>query len=205
MSYKVVGLYDYRSDAKAVKEQLENAGFTNVDYSKNEKREDYTTDDQFNYAYREDDNSGAFWDWMTEDEKDEATRLRNRDRYSRVASRCDVITVHVDTSEEATRAQQIMDEAGAVDPYEYDTTYTEFNRKYNEPTYNRTKAIDDYDQYRDDWRTRDVGTERERNRSRIIDRDLQDDRRLRNDRNYERRAYTDELRGDNDYRTSFFD
>ena len=142
---------------------------------------------------------------MTEDETDETVRQGNRDRYSRIASRCDVITAHVDTAEEATRAQQIMDEAGAVDPYEYDTTYTEFNRKYKEPTYNRTKAVEDYDQYRSDWNTRDAETSRERHRNRIIDRDLQDDRRLRNERSYERRAYSDDLRGDNQYRTSFFD
>ena len=133
---------------------------------------------------------------MAEDETDETVRTANRDRYSRVASRCNVVTAHVDTAEEATREQQIMDEAGAVDPYEYDTTYTDFNRKYTKPTYNRSKAIENYDQYRGDWRSRDAETSRERFRSRIIDRDLQDEHRLRNERNYDRRTYSDDLRSD---------
>lgn len=226
MGYKVIGFFE-REDGKRVKDQLKDAGFNDVDYSRNktigtdtdndddtvleDAAEAVTGDyDRYDYSYREDDRTRGFWDKMFDGDDDNVTgtdvdrnRVSDRDVFSRVASRADMITVHVDTDEEVKRVQDIMDNGGAIDPHGYDQMYSGYRNRYRTGGANITDRDTDFANYRKEWNDRDMQSNRNRYRSRAFNRDLADTDRLRDDRSYEYSTYRDDQ--DTSYRRGSWD
>src|SRR6185369_3590233 len=128
MSQTVVGIFNNADDAShAVRKLLDN-GFneSNVDYARGSESEEYLHD----ASYREETHTehesgiGRFFRNLFGDD-DES------DRYARVAKRGCIVTVHAESTDEARRATELLDECGAVDVDEKDREYAETAREYN--------------------------------------------------------------------------
>jgi len=121
MSQTVVGIFDNANEAQRAVRELRNNGFddSNVDYATGSG--DYATEEN----RREHENGiTRFFKNLFGDDDDES------DRYSRVAKNGCVVTVHAESTEQARRASELMDEFGAVDVDEKDREYTARNREY---------------------------------------------------------------------------
>jgi len=108
MAQTVIGIFDKASEAQEAVEQLINKGFTrnNIDVS---------TQSASNYAdnRQDDDDSvgdsiGNFFSNLFGDSDDSK-------KYSSVARRGSVVTVHAQSADEAEQAADILDECGATD------------------------------------------------------------------------------------------
>ena len=114
MSHTVVGIFNNAEEARKAVDELVNRGFdrSNIDYASG-AASGYTTDEN-----RNENESGIsrFFKNLFDD-KDES------DRYSRVAKNGCVVTVHAQSSGEAQRASELLDEYGAVDVDEKDREY----------------------------------------------------------------------------------
>ena len=114
MTHTVVGIFNTAEEARSAVDELVKRGFdrNNVDYARGSEWDD--TDDE----NRNDHESGIsrFFRNLF-DSKDES------DRYSRVAKNGCVVTVHTQSSEEADRARELLDDYGAVDVDEKDHEY----------------------------------------------------------------------------------
>jgi len=113
MSHTVIGVFDNQSEAQAAIAQLMSNGFTRelIDISSQQSASATSsyggaTADRSNDSVGE--KVGNFFSSMFND-KDDASR------YSQVAQRGTTVTVHARSSEEATRAADILDRSGAVD------------------------------------------------------------------------------------------
>ena len=115
MSHTVVGIFDNANEAQKAVDELLNRNFdrSNIDYATG-SASGYDTDDQKS----DDHESGIsrFFKNLFQD-KDES------DRYSRVAKDGYVVTVHTQSSEEARRASELLDDCGAEDVDEKDQEY----------------------------------------------------------------------------------
>lgn len=148
MAQTVIGIFDSTSEAQNAVQQLINTGFTrsNIDIS-SQSGTDYST----NYADRDRsatsanrDNDDSFGDSVGDffknlfggDDRDEVSR------YSDVARRGSVVTVHAQSSDEAERAADILDEYGAVDVNERYTQYSS-NAGASTGTFAATDSVDD--------------------------------------------------------------
>lgn len=119
MAQTVIGMFDNATEAQQAVQELLNKGFTqsNIDISNQNTAgtASSTTD-----TSREDDNDGigGFFKSLFSDDDDYA------DRYSHVARRSgSIVTVHVQSSDEAERAADILDDNGAVDVNERASQY----------------------------------------------------------------------------------
>jgi len=146
MAQTVIGIFDSTSEAQNAVQQLINMGFTrsNIDIS-SQSGTDYST----NYADRDRnvtsgnrDNDDSFGDSVGDffknlfggDDRDQVSR------YSDVARRGSVVTVHAQSSDEAERAADILDEYGAVDVNE---RYTQYSSNAGASTGTFTDSVDD--------------------------------------------------------------
>lgn len=193
MSYTVVGLFRDHGTAENAKNDLQNAGFNTerVDYSTYRSEGEYG---EYDYEYREDERTTGFWDNLFGTDTDDYDEdVRNR--YSRLGSRSNVITVHADDLDEAENAQRIMDTAGSIDVNDYDRRLTNYR--------NRFADTEDYDQSFEEFIQTDNSSMEDPDyvphRSRIVNRRLNDDYRLRDERTYQKRNRTDSDLND-DYR-----
>ncbi len=123
----VIGVFDSASDAQRAVEELVSNGFTrdNIDLSA-QTASDYsdssTYTDSSTRVDRNDDNEGGiggFFRSLFGSDDDDTTR-----KYTNVASRGSVVTVHAQSSDEAERAADLLDEYGAVDVDERDAQYS---------------------------------------------------------------------------------
>ena len=119
MAQTVIGMFDNATEAQQAVQELLDKGFTqsNIDISNQNTAgtASSTTD-----TSREDDNDGigGFFKSLFSDDDDYA------DRYSHVARRSgSIVTVHVQSSDEAERAADILDDNGAVDVNERASQY----------------------------------------------------------------------------------
>ncbi|QHT68527.1 YsnF/AvaK domain-containing protein [Rhodocytophaga rosea] len=110
MAQTVIGIFDNESEARRAVDNLVERGFTrnSIDIA-DRSSSNYTSSDS-DYTSRkhdDDDSIGGFFRSLfgSSDESD---------KYSRVASRGCVVTVHAQSSDEAERAADILDEYGAV-------------------------------------------------------------------------------------------
>ncbi|RAK00573.1 uncharacterized protein (TIGR02271 family) [Larkinella arboricola] len=123
MAQTVIGLFDNEMEAREAVEKLVSKGFTYEDVDLSTQNAALSETDQATYRTSKDDEEG-FGDSIGNffgslfGSSDEA------DRYSEVARRLKaLVTVHAHSSEEAERAADILDDAGAVDVNERANQY----------------------------------------------------------------------------------
>jgi uncharacterized protein (TIGR02271 family) len=119
MAQTVIGMFDNATEAQQAVQELLDKGFTqsNIDIS---NQNTAGTASSSTDTSREDDNDGigGFFKSLFSDDDDYA------DRYSHVARRSgSIVTVHVQSSDEAERAADILDDNGAVDVNERASQY----------------------------------------------------------------------------------
>lgn len=186
MSYTVIGLFRDQSDAEQAKRELENSGFDTdrVDYSRYRSEGEYREHD---YDYLEDESSRGFWDALFHSDADQVddNMVETRNRYSRLGSQSNVLTVHTDDMDEAERAQAIMDTAGSINVDDYDQHLTNYRNTYADTEQDEVVSFEEYiekNPMRDEVENDIVPT-----RSRIVNRKLDDEYRLRDERVYQKR------------------
>lgn len=181
--YTVIGMFDNSTNAKNAKQKLTTAGISasQIDYSANATADDLRTTYSTSYNnYQEDTNTGGFWDWLFGNDTTE------RRQYSAVGTRTDVISVHCKTKDEALRVSEILDGAGALDINDYARQY---NEKYTTAakTAGRTVAgTETIPVIEEELHVgkRTVETGRVKVRSRIIEKPVSEELRLRQERVY---------------------
>ncbi len=117
MSQTVIGIFDSSREAQDAVDQLTSNGFSrsSIDISAQGADTSYTNSSRD--KDKDDDSIGGFFKSLFGSDNDES------DKYSRVASRGTVVTVHAQSSMEAQRAAQILDQYGAVDVDDRITQY----------------------------------------------------------------------------------
>ena len=114
MAQTVIGIFDDASEAQTAIQELMEAGFSrnNIDLStQNSSNTNASADYQTNNdGHREKEGGimGFFASLFGNDDDD-------RDRYSTVGERHSILTVHAQSEDEAERAADILDDAGAID------------------------------------------------------------------------------------------
>jgi uncharacterized protein (TIGR02271 family) len=180
MGFTVIGMFRDRQNAQQASEKLMSAGFLkdSIDMSPYRADGDVVEDNRY-YDYDEDNHSTGFWDWLFGSDTDEYKR------YSYAASKSDIITVHAATKAEAERAAEILDHAGAVDVDDYTRDYTAYQAAVakdsgDEATF---KVLEEHMNVG----KRTIETGGVRVRSRVIEKPVSEDVRLREERVYVRR------------------
>lgn len=111
MALTVIGIFDDASEAQQAVDQLISAGISRNNIDLSARTGEYTDEDN-------DSGVGGFFSSLFGSNDDADTK-----RYSQVASRGSVITVHAGTEAEAERAADVLDDAGAVDVNERAAQY----------------------------------------------------------------------------------
>ncbi len=196
MAQTVIGVFDNANEAQDAVDQLASEGFSrdDIDLSTRAATE---TDASDTAARRDgDDNEsgiGKFFRSLFGSDDDDTTR-----KYATVANRGSVVTVHAQTEDEAERAADILDEAGAVDVDERAAEYG-YSGAADMGTTGTMGSLPLTEQTRD-FRTDDTGTTAQvieenlqvgkrmvetggaRLRSRIVERPVEESVRLRHER-----------------------
>lgn len=115
MALTVIGVFDSASQAQTAVTQLVDAGFSRNSIDLSARTGDYTDDT----PVEEDRDSGigGFFRSLFGGDEDETTR------YTDVASRGSLVTVHAQSEDEAERAADILDDSGAVNVNERAAAY----------------------------------------------------------------------------------
>jgi uncharacterized protein (TIGR02271 family) len=105
MAQTVIGIFDNESEARRAVDNLVERGFTrnSIDIA------DRSSSDYATRKHEDDDSISGFFRSLFGSDNDDSRK------YSTVASRSCVVTVHAQSSDEAERAAEILDEYGAVD------------------------------------------------------------------------------------------
>jgi len=132
MSHTVVGIFNTEEEARSAVDQLVASGFdrSNIDYARGSAQ--WNDADSENHNDNENGITRFFKNLF--DSKDES------DRYSRVAKNGCVVTVHTQSSDEANRASELLDEYGAVDVDENDRKYNMQGNKMSSDYSNRANT-----------------------------------------------------------------
>ena len=179
MAQTVIGLFDEQSDAQEAVSKLLSAGFTNdnIDISSGTSS---TTLDTTDFKTNDDENESGvkkfFKNLFGNDDND-------ADRYSTVASRSNaIVTVHTQSADEAEKAAAILDDNGAVDvdqkSMEYGYSRKNVENKDYSTTANAYKSIPIVEESLEVGK-RTVQTGGVRIRSRIVERPVEEQLRLR--------------------------
>jgi len=181
MAQTVIGIFENASEAQNAVEQLISSGFTrnNIDvsvqsgtqYSDTSKDED---DD-------DDDSIGSFFSNLFGSNDD------NAKKYATVARRGTLVTVHAQSSDEAERAADILDEYGAVNVDENASQYRTGSNAFTADTTLRDTSNADNASVKVIEEELQVGkrvvqTGGARLRSRIVERPVEESLRLREER-----------------------
>jgi len=180
MAQTVIGIFDKASEAQDAIEQLINKGFTrnNIDVS-TQSASDYAD------TNRDDDDSvgdsiGSFFSNLFGDNDDSK-------KYSRVARRGSVVTVHAQSTDEAEQAADILDEYGATDvdervkEFNYSATASTEDTTLSDKTNNTNASLPVIEEELQVGK-RTIQTGGARLRSRIIERPVEESLRLREER-----------------------
>ncbi len=217
MAQTVVGLFDNASEAQEAVSKLLEKGFTrqNIDVSNGSSTGTSSTgnmdsNSSYDSSSSYDDNDkpgtavGRFFRSLFGSDNDDA------DTYSRVAQRAgSIVTVHAQSGDEAERAADILDDCGAVDVNE---RASQFGNTGNMS--NTRKTSDTMDSTSDNSATsipiieeelqvgkREVETGGVRLRSRIVERPVEENLRLREERVNVERTPVDRKATDSDFET----
>ena len=136
MALTVIGVFDNASEAQQAVEALVSDGFSrsSIDLSTTQAGSSTSTNDDY-IQDRNRNTSGTYAEEVVDDAKDTGSGIGNffsslfgggddADRYSRVADRSSIVTVHAQSEDEAERAADILDDNGAVDVNERDAQYS---------------------------------------------------------------------------------
>lgn len=193
MALTVLGVFDNASEARQAVENLVNAGFTrhNIDLSlRSDSAATYGDTTSTQYATRTDaDNDsgsgiGNFFSSLFGSDDDDANR------YARATESGSLVTVHAQTEDEAEKAADVLDEAGAINVNERTPVADSLTR---EPSASMGAAFLDTDQPAGDQTInvieenmevgkRTVETGGVRLRSRIVAKPVEESIRLREER-----------------------
>jgi stress response protein YsnF len=202
----VVGIFDTADEAQDAVNELKNNGFNsdNIDVSYNNDTDynNYTdrSNDKFSdnyndrYSTRHEEKGskvGNFFRNLFGDDDDEANR------YSRVASKAGcIVTVHADSAEDAQAAADVLDEYGAMNVDERDAEYG-----YDD-NYDNSNSPDSLKVIKEDVQIgkKEVETGGKRLRSRIIERPVEENLRLRQEKVTVERTPVDRAATDADLR-----
>ena len=136
MAHTVIGIFDDASEAQNAVDQLTSQGFSrhNIDLSAGRGNDTLGSDALI--PDRHVNTSGTRTEELVDDTKDVGSSVgsffsslfgsdddEDTKKYSSVASRGSVVTVHADTDAQAEQAADILDEAGAVDVNERAAQY----------------------------------------------------------------------------------
>ncbi|NEU70121.1 YsnF/AvaK domain-containing protein [Spirosoma agri] len=136
MALTVIGIFDEPTQAQQAVSTLVSEGFSqnNIDISAGRSTDTTSTGDAF--PDRNVNSSGTRSEELIDDAKDTGSGIGgffrslfggddddDTNRYSTVAERGSIVTVHASSADEAERAADILDEAGAVDVDERATEY----------------------------------------------------------------------------------
>jgi len=206
MAQTVIGFFDDAADAQRAVEKLVSNGFDRVriDISSGNRSDTVSTSSDSSDRHEHESGITRFFKNLFGDNDDEA------DRYSRVGMRSNsIVTVHAQSSDEAERAADLLDDYGAINVNErasqYDTTNTTSDRSTTMDTtstgdtsYNRTADTENRRTDIGDTSDRDttinrieedlqvgkrtVETGGVRVRSRIIEKPVEENIRLREER-----------------------
>jgi len=118
MAQTVIGIFDNNTQAQTAVQQLTNSGISRdrIDVA-NCSSLDNTTSDRYDND-NDDDSIGGFFRSLFGGDNDNDAR-----KYSTVARRGCVVTVHAQSEEEASRAADLLDDNGAVDVDEQASRY----------------------------------------------------------------------------------
>jgi len=150
MAQTVVGFFDNAADAQRAVEQLVSNGFdrSRIDVSSGTGSGTSTTSGHHDHD-RENGITRFFKNLFGDNDED-------ADRYSRVGMRSNsIVTVHADSSDEAERAADLLDDYGAINvnerasQYETTGTSTDYDRS-TDTDYDRNRAYSDTDTRRSD-------------------------------------------------------
>lgn len=196
MAQTVIGIFDNAREAQDAIEALVNRGFTrtNIDLSTATASEGTTSTTTDRTYDRDDDNDsggiGGFFRSLFGDDDDDRERTR---RYTEVGSRSSIVTVHAQTEDEAERAADLLDEYGAVDVDERSEYYR--SQTTTGPVGNTTNLMDQVQDFTQEGTQaipvieenlqvgkRLVETGGVRVRSRIVERPVEENLRLRQER-----------------------
>lgn len=205
MALTVIGIFDDASEAQQAVEALVNKGFSRGSIDISAGRSTGTTSADSAFPDRHVNTSGTRTEEVIDDAKDVSSGIGgffsslfgsdddDSRRYSTVADRGSVVTVHAQTEDEADRAADILDDNGAVDideranEYGYGST-TGVSAVDTGLTDTSRPAVTDGDQtikvIREDLEVgkRTVETGGVRVRSRIVERPVEESVRLREER-----------------------
>ena len=203
MTQTVVGIFDEVKDAQLAIDQLLASGFSrdNIDFT---ARNTGTADTNSSSDRHEEgfgESISKFFSNLFSDDEDEAKR------YTSVAERGNVVTVHTSSTEESQRVADVLDKFGSVDIDERSRAYA--SGDYNTSNYStsETTAISsDADRtipvVEEDLQVgkREVETGGIRVRSRIVERPVEEKLRLREERVFVDRHAVDRPATEADFR-----
>jgi len=183
MAQTVVGIFENAGEAQNAVEQLISSGFTrnNIDISVQNSNSQYSDSKDADDDDSVGDSIGDFFSNLFGGSDDKAKK------YAKVARRGSVVTVHAQSSDEAERAADILDEYGAVDVDEHasksrsvaDASTTDTTLRDTTDANNASvKVIEEELQVG----KRTVQTGGARLRSRIVERPVEESLRLREER-----------------------
>jgi uncharacterized protein (TIGR02271 family) len=191
MSQTVIGLFDDAEDARDAVEKLADRGFDRSQIDCSPAR---TGDSSMNSSDSRDDDHDdnaitRFFKNLFGDDDDEATR------YSSASRNRSIVTVHARSSEEAERAAEILDDEGAVsvdesgssDSYRGRDNFTATDRSSDRGEEQRIDVVEENLEVG----KREVETGGVSVRSRIVERPVEENIRLRNERVWVERESVD--------------
>jgi len=130
----VIGVFDDASDAQNAVDQLVSNGFSRDSIDLSAQASSNYNDSTTTRVDRDDDDDnnggiGGFFSSLFGSDSDDSRK------YSHVASRGSIVTVHAQSSDEAERAADLLDEYGAVDVDERanEYGYSSYNQTSNTP------------------------------------------------------------------------
>ncbi|GAB3779564.1 hypothetical protein GCM10028818_30300 [Spirosoma horti] len=130
----VIGVFDDASDAQRAVDQLVSNGFSRDSIDLSAQTASNYTDSTTTRVDRDDDDDnnsgiGGFFSSLFGSDSDDSRK------YSHVASRGSIVTVHAQSSDDAERAADLLDEYGAVDVDERaaEYGYSNYNQTSNTP------------------------------------------------------------------------
>lgn len=183
MSQTVIGIFDSSREAQDAVDQLTSNGFSrsSIDISAQGADTSYTDSSTTSRNRNDDDSIGGFFKSLfgSDDESE---------KYSKVAKRGCVVTVHASSGMEAQRAAEILDQYGAVDVddriMQYERgSYTDTSATTNRTDFDRrdvdnTNSIEVIEENLQVGK-REVTTGGVRLRSRIVEKPVEESLRLR--------------------------
>jgi len=142
MAHTVIGIFDHAADAQQAVDQLVSNGFSRSTIDLSSGVSTTSTGSGEVFPDRHVNTSGTRTEELVDDTKDVGSGIgsffsslfgsdedEDTRKYSTVGDRGSIVTVHTDTDEQAQRAADVLDEAGAVDVDERAAEYGYVNQR----------------------------------------------------------------------------